>query len=570
MTADRPSRWRDAYDLALGRLIAARGDRPYWLGRLADSALATATAAAALHLADPDGYAESVDRALAWLRRTRNDDGAWGDTPDSPSNPSCTALVLAAQRIAHHPPDPVGRTWLESTGGMGAIAGRYGADRTFSVPILTQAALAEMVDWADVPALPFELAALPRWTFRLGPMPVVSYALPALIAIGLLRHVKRPSASPIVRLVRRGVTERVLRRLEAIQPSSGGFLEATPLTSFVAMSLIASGQADHPVTERAIGFLIKAQRAGGAWPIDENLSIWNTTMAVAALDGGEGATRDWLIAHQHQRVHPYTAAAPGGWGWSHLPGSVPDVDDTAGALVALGTLPPCNEARQAALAGARWLVSLQNRDGGFPTFCRGWGKLEFDRSAPDLTAHALQALHRWRHATGARLRRAIDRALRRGLRYLARTQCPDGSWLALWFGSQRTAEQTNPVFGTARVVAALAAMDETEHPMAVAGRDYMIRAAGAPGGWAADGKAKPTIEETAVAVDALMRTGLTPDDAPVTGGLNWLSRRILAGGLREPSPIGLYFARLWYHERLYPVTLAVGALRRALGPPTML
>jgi hypothetical protein len=39
----------------------------------------------------------------------------------------------------------------------------------------------------------------------------------------------------------------------------------------------------------------------------------------------------------------------------------------------------------------RWLLDLQNGDGGIPTFCRGWGALPFDRSAPDLTAHALRA-----------------------------------------------------------------------------------------------------------------------------------------------------------------------------------
>ena len=35
--------------------------------------------------------------------------------------------------------------------------------------------------------------------------------------------------------------------LRSIQPASGGFLEATPLTSFVSMSLIAADQAEHPV-----------------------------------------------------------------------------------------------------------------------------------------------------------------------------------------------------------------------------------------------------------------------------------------------------------------------------------
>ncbi len=46
-------------------------------------------------------------------------------------------------------------------------------------------------------------------------------------------------------------------------------------------------------------------------------------------------------------------------------------------------------------AAAVWLLDLQNRDGGWPTFCRGWGTLPFDRSSCDLTAHALRALSKW-------------------------------------------------------------------------------------------------------------------------------------------------------------------------------
>ena len=51
--------------------------------------------------------------------------------------------------------------------------------------------------------------------------------------------------------------------------------------------------------------------------------------------------------------------------------------------------------------GVKWLLDLQNRDGGWPTFCRGWGKLPFDRSGADLTAHALRAIE------AARLARAL-------------------------------------------------------------------------------------------------------------------------------------------------------------------
>jgi hypothetical protein len=115
---------------------------------------------------------------------------------------------------------------------------------------------------------------------------------------------------------------------------------------------------------------------------------------------------------------------------------VPDADDTAGALLALAALPPCPASAEAALAGAGWLVDLQNRDGGWPTFCRGWGKLPFDRSGCDLSAHVLRGLLRWRGSGPARLARRIGRAAERGFAFLARTQRADGGWPALWFGTQ--------------------------------------------------------------------------------------------------------------------------------------
>jgi squalene-hopene/tetraprenyl-beta-curcumene cyclase len=52
------------------------------------------------------------------------------------------------------------------------------------------------------------------------------------------------------------------------------------------------------------------------------------------------------------------------------------------------------------------------------------------------------------------------------------------------------------------------------------------------------------------------------DDA-VQRGLAWLVERVEQGGLYEPSPIGFYFAKLWYFEKLYPIIFAVAALGRA-------
>jgi squalene-hopene/tetraprenyl-beta-curcumene cyclase len=537
------------------RLLAARVPAGHWVGELSPSALSTATAVAALEILRRQGSADLeplVRRGVEWLRAQRNADGGYGDTPDSPSNISTTVLCWAA--LGMHGGAPEAEAWIRREAGdlapaalAGTICRRYGGDRTFSVPILTMCALAGCIDWRDVPALPFELAALPRsWFGPLG-LPVVSYALPALIAIGQARHVHRPTWNPVARVLRWATKARTLRILEDIQPSSGGFLEATPLTSFVAMSLAGSGQGDHPVTRRAVDFLIRSARPDGSWPIDTNLATWVTTLAVQALEGDvdREAVRAWLIGQQMKTVHPYTGAAPGGWAWTDLPGGVPDADDTPGALLALRLL---DGAPEAARAGVEWLLGLQNRDGGIPTFCRGWGKLPFDRSCPDLTAHALRAWKAWRDVAPER----IDAASLRAARYLVESQRPDGSWIPLWFGNQRAPEQENPVYGTSRVL--LAEHDDPEWRAArERGRTWLLRAQNPDGGWGGAPGIPSTIEETALAVQAL-------DGPEAERGRRWLVERTAEGTEFPASPIGLYFAKLWYSERLYPMIFTVAAL----------
>ena len=71
-------------------------------------------------------------------------------------------------------------------------------------------------------------------------------------------------------------------------------------------------------------------------------------------------------------------------------------------------------------------------------------------------------------------------------------------------------------------------------------------------------------------VEILLAAG--PDAVTaVNSGLAWLVQRIESGGLHEPTPIGFYFAKLWYFEKLYPIIFSVAALgraRRAATPAT--
>lgn len=559
-----PSALHAAHESARAQLLAARTSNGHWEGELSSSALSTATAVIALLCVDREAHGALAQRGLAWLAQTQCADGGWGDTTLSRPNLSTTLLCLAAFGIGGGWDENVARCeqWVtEKAGGLSpallsaALEKRYGKDKTFSVPILMALALGGVLGpspqcWRLVPQLPFELAALPRGLFAAVKMPVVSYALPALIAIGQVRfHFVR--GNPVSALWRRAAVEKTRRLLGEIQPQGGGFLEATPLTSFVTMAMAGMGRQSDPVVQEAVGFLLRSVREDGAWPIDTNLATWVTTLSVKALGELPPEVSAWLLTQQYKTMHPYTLSPPGGWAWTDLPGGVPDADDTSGALLALREHAPA----ESALAGVRWLLGLQNSDGGIPTFCRGWGTLPFDRSTPEITAHVMAALHAWRELPEPRMAAALPRMMR----YLEKTQHADGWWEPLWFGNEHAPGEMNPVYGTAAVLKHLTALPGAETMRARAAA-YLEKAQRADGAWGgAPGELPPSIEETAIAVEALALHG--GDQPALQRGAAALLRLTEKGTQFPAAPIGLYFARLWYHERLYPLIAATSALR---------
>ncbi len=568
------------------RLLALRDPAGGWRGCLSSSALSTAVAAFALAQHDPKRHASLIERGLQWLATHRNTDGGWGDTDRSPSNLSTTALAWAACTAWPDPGNDRRETvdqaeqWLIREVGSvrpdalaEAILQHYGGDRTFSVPILTMLAIAGRLGtgtaaWRHLPPLPFELAAAPRTLFRWLQLPVVSYALPALIGMGLARHACGPRTA--LGPLRRMVTGRALGVLTHLQPAHGGFLEAAPLTAFVVMGLCAAGHARHPVAGRGCHFLEQTVRADGSWAIDTDLATWVTSLSVAALASeldldaqARGAIRDTLKRQQFDAIHPFTAAAPGGWAWTDLPGGTPDADDTAAALVALHRLGDTDaDGVASAVRGIEWLIGLQNRDGGIPTFCKGWGRMPFDRSCPDITAHAVRAMDLWCPRLPDRELKRAEMALKRMLRYLAAAQRGDGAWVPLWFGNAMAPGHENPVYGTARVLMGLESPGIAAYDMRQRGCGFLRGAQGRDGGWGADLGVPPSVEETALAVSALAGADDLPSRAAMGKGGRWLLEQWAAGPPPQPTPIGLYFASLWYYEELYPLIFSIDALRR--------
>ncbi len=655
-----------AYDTICSELLGNRTVGGHWVGELASSPLATATAVSALVLAHSNGRTEAalgstsiadmlqgdlselIVESVHWLAQRQNEDGGWGETEQGRSNVAATVLVQSAFRMTCVPAKYEGLIdradeYLEAQGGSASLKKRSGRDKSLAAPILANAALAGLVPWRQVPALPFEYTGLPQSWYSHLHLPVVSYTIPVLAAVGQAKFYYDRPRNPFTRLMRLVSRKRSLAVLEQMQPDNGGFFESTPLTAFVVMSLASMGLAQHRVVRRGVEFLLASVRSDASWPIVTNLATWNTTLALNALSDHSAAEvnshrvsadermtvssswqgtahttpphnrshadsldencLDWLLDCQRNATNGYSGANEGGWAWTDLPGGVPETDDTAGALIALvrsrHRYPPLKQHRLhlAALHGVEWLLDIQNSDGGWPTFNRGWNMLPFDRSASDLTAHAVRSLGVWQRAwhsdaryvnLPATLDERLTAAIGQGLRFLENEQRNDGSFVPLWFGNQFHPEGHNLVYGTARVLIAATELGQMDGDMAQRAARWLLGVQHANGGWGPPRTSPATslsniyrsgtsraedalasfcsVEETSLAIEALLPLADSNQlySRAVKNGLRWLVEAVEQGRLRQPAPIGFYFAKLWYHERLYPLVFAASAMKLAV------
>jgi squalene-hopene/tetraprenyl-beta-curcumene cyclase len=100
--------------------------------------------------------------------------------------------------------------------------------------------------------------------------------------------------------------------------------------------------------------------------------------------------------------------------------------------------------------------------------------------------------------------------------------------------------------------------------MARRGISWLLRNQNPDGGFGGGSATPSSLEETSWAVESLCsypkEAGIPVET--VDRALGWLAASVDREDWRRPSPIGLYFAKLWYFEKLYPLVYGVAALRR--------
>ncbi len=358
--------------------------------------------------------------------------------------------------------------------------------------------------------------------------------------------------------------------------------------------------------------------------------VWDTAIATIALrEAGvssqspaiRGAV-DWLLAREVRETGDWSvrrpAAEPSGWFFEFENRFYPDIDDTSMVVMALTRSLPETEqskwlaefrfgeptglattiesstvlARRDPVAGtgavaeieamrpllnsisrgARWIMAMQNRDGGWGAFDNNNDRELFTRvpfadhnamidpSTADLTARNLEMF--------AGLGMPADHPIAlRAFDFLWREQEPDGCWFGRW--------GVNYIYGTWQALVGLTAIGTPQSSLRIRRAVKWLKAAQhESGGWgesprsydepALRGQGEPTASQTAWAIMGLLAAGEVHSVA-VEAGVQFLLDTQREDGTWDERPYtGTGFPKVFYLKyHLYRIYFPLMALARA-------
>jgi squalene-hopene/tetraprenyl-beta-curcumene cyclase len=598
---------QEAIQRTVDHLLSLQAPEGYWVGELEADTTLESDYIFFLHVLGKLDSRRCVKLAN-YIRRRQLPEGGWNIYDGGPSELNATVKAYVALKLAgDSPADPHmarARCQIHKLGGV---------ERTNSYTRL-YLALGGVLPWSYVPAIPPEIILLPSWFF-LNIYSMSSWTRAIIVPLMLvyachprwdlppnagIEELFRDSSGriPAFKWDRRVVSWRnfflmldrlfkvheklpwkplrrwALRRaqqwlFEHLERTDGlGAIYPAMVNSVFALRAMGYS-ADDPLTAREIGHLAEFEIDGGdTLRLQPCVSpVWDTAVTMFSLQEA-GLPPDhpalvkaasWLLDHQVLGSGDWQVndpdADPGGWAFEFRNDFYPDVDDSAFVLMALQRVayPDAARMEQALRRGTAWVLSMQNRDGGWGAFDRNnysafLTRVSFadhnamiDPSTGDLTARVLEYLGRLKWP-------ASDPRIQRAVGFLRRDQTSEGAWYGRW--------GVNYLYGTSgalRALAALGLQKEAESQRAVA----WLRAVQNPDGGFGEScgsyddpklkaRGHSTASQTAWGLVGLLAAGEISEPAVKRGVDYLLEQQRENGTWAEAAFTGTGFPRVFY------------------------
>lgn len=553
----------------------------------------------ALQIDDP----HLSNRLIKRIVRKQTEDGSWKLYADEQNgNVSATlecvlALLYSGAKNMDDPEIEKAYAFLQNHGG----------DQKASMLTKILLTLLGHRSWSDFPPFPVEMLLLPL-AKKTNLFQFVGYArvhvVPILIMAQQQYHIKLPKYneidtwlqplknaitmesfqtelstihfSPTKALRRRSLQAGIEFMLERIEPDHTLYSYMTS-TFFMIFALLSVHQTQYNQTIKLAYRGIKTFHfplSSSTTHIQETTStVWDTSLILYALQkAGLPAQHKtvykglhYLLGKQHvrqgdwARKNPHTP--PGGWGFSNINTINPDNDDTIACLRALAPSVYIHPSYQVAWErGITWLLSMQNKDGGWSAFEKNtdpfylkWitdhtlRKVLADPSTPDLTGRVLDFL-------GSTDCHPDHPQIQKACQWLFTHQQKDGSWYGRW--------GICFIYGTWTALTGLSAVKvKTSHPQVKKGLQWLLSIQNPDGGWgescASDHNQsyiplhKSNLVQTAWALDALV-THYSKPNAEILRGIRCLIQ--LLHNEKDSYPTGAGFpgqVYFYYHSYHY-------------------
>ena len=620
--------WAERIEKAIERganhLLSLQAEQGYWQGELEADSTLESDYIYYLHVlgkADP----ERIAKLANYVRQRQLPDGGWSIYPGGPSELNATCKAYFALKLAGESP------YAPNLVRAREMVHRLGGLEHSNSYVRFYLALVGAVSWDLVPSIPPELMLIPHWfIFNIYEMSswTRGIVIPMAILSVLRPNWKLPERAHVDELFKdpehktaaldwsdqllswknvflavdrgfklyekfpwkpfrsRAIREAKSWMLSHLERTEGlAAIYPAIMNSIFALMALGHGPED-PLTYREIKefsrFEIEERDTIRMQPCVS--PVWDTCIAMVALEEA-GLPPDhpalvkaaeWLLSKQVLGPGDWQVkdkdAEPGGWAFEFRNDFYPDVDDTAFVLMALQRVKYPEPARmEAAMCrGIQWLLSMQNRDGGWGAFDRDNDRkflcnipfadhnAMIDPSTADVTARVVECLGRYGWP-------ADHPVIQRAVRFLLQDQCKDGSWFGRW--------GVNYIYGTSGVLRAL----ET---VSLATREFCQRAViwlrsvqkvdGSFGESllsydlpAAKGQGPSTASQTAWGLIGLLASAGVEDSAVKKAVAYLVHRQEADGSWSEPEFTGTGFPGVFYLKyHLYRNSFPVYALAR--------